>query len=69
MTFQDLVVELDKLTVAEQLRLMELLSQRLQRSVRQAAVPNVRGIFGQTRDISPEEIKDMLAESLIEKYT
>ncbi len=68
MTFQDVLEELEKMTVDEQLRLMEALSQRLQKSVRQASAANVGGIFGQTRDISDEEIKDMIADALIEKY-
>ncbi len=48
MTFQDVLEELDKMTVDEQLRLMQALSQRLQQSVekQQHRLPLVIRWFG-----------------------
>jgi hypothetical protein len=68
MTLQDMISELDTLSVDEQLQLLQALTQRLQQSVRDANSHTMLGVFGVNRDVSKDEIKDVITDYLTEKY-
>ena len=69
MTFQDMLAELDKLTVDEQLRLMEALSQRLRQSARLSAMARLHGALGGGDDTpTTEQVKADYTRYLEEKY-
>lgn len=69
MSIQDLLTEIDQLSLEEQLTLLEALSRRIRESVRASRVSHLRGILRPEGDVpTDDELKQDYLSYLEEKY-
>jgi hypothetical protein len=69
MTFDEMTQQLDELTLDEQLRLLELLSGRIHRRLRDSRLEHLRGILASDKPApSDDEVETAYTDYLDEKY-
>ena len=69
MTFRELSEQIERLTLDEQLRLMELLSRRIRASLKDVGIERARGLLATDQSTpSVKDVENACVEYIDEKY-